>query len=62
MYCAYTIPGVSGGSFMYYYNGKAVSTDAYLRLTSDGRSTVIHLCVCVICWECVFELGRVCVR
>ncbi|XP_042603995.1 transcription factor 4 [Cyprinus carpio] len=24
MYCAYTIPGVSGGSFMYYYNGKAV--------------------------------------
>ncbi|KAJ8415624.1 hypothetical protein AAFF_G00426040 [Aldrovandia affinis] len=24
MYCAYTIPGVSGGSLMYYYNGKAV--------------------------------------
>ncbi|XP_056100883.1 transcription factor 4-like isoform X1 [Rhinichthys klamathensis goyatoka] len=24
MYCAYTIPGVSSGSFMYYYNGKAV--------------------------------------
>ncbi|XP_042158687.1 transcription factor 4 isoform X13 [Oncorhynchus tshawytscha] len=24
MYCAYTIPGVTGGSFMYYYNGKAV--------------------------------------
>ncbi|XP_030622877.1 transcription factor 4 isoform X3 [Chanos chanos] len=24
MYCAYTIPGMSGGSLMYYYNGKAV--------------------------------------
>nr|XP_046146617.1 transcription factor 4-like isoform X12 [Oncorhynchus gorbuscha] len=24
MYCAYTIPGVTGGSLMYYYNGKAV--------------------------------------
>ncbi|XP_023667411.1 transcription factor 4 isoform X8 [Paramormyrops kingsleyae] len=24
MYCAYTIPGVSGSSLMYYYNGKAV--------------------------------------
>ncbi|XP_045548607.1 transcription factor 4 isoform X15 [Salmo salar] len=24
MYCAYTIPGMTGGSLMYYYNGKAV--------------------------------------
>uniref|UniRef100_A0A6Q2YFG5 Transcription factor 4 n=1 Tax=Esox lucius TaxID=8010 RepID=A0A6Q2YFG5_ESOLU len=24
MYCAYSIPGMSGGSLMYYYNGKAV--------------------------------------
>ncbi|XP_067114022.1 transcription factor 4-like isoform X1 [Osmerus mordax] len=24
MYCAYTIPGMSGSSLMYYYNGKAV--------------------------------------
>ncbi|XP_037835256.1 transcription factor 4 isoform X8 [Kryptolebias marmoratus] len=24
MYCAYTIPGVTGSSLMYYYNGKAV--------------------------------------
>uniref|UniRef100_A0A3B5LAL9 Uncharacterized protein n=1 Tax=Xiphophorus couchianus TaxID=32473 RepID=A0A3B5LAL9_9TELE len=24
MYCAYTIPGMTGSSLMYYYNGKAV--------------------------------------
>lgn len=24
MYCAYTIPGVTGSPLMYYYNGKAV--------------------------------------
>uniref|UniRef100_A0A3Q1G0W8 Uncharacterized protein n=1 Tax=Acanthochromis polyacanthus TaxID=80966 RepID=A0A3Q1G0W8_9TELE len=43
MYCAYTIPGMTGSSLMYYYNGKAVRRASIFLLSSlfsPGRNRV----------------------
>lgn len=45
MYCAYTIPGMTGSSLMYYYNGKAVRhiRHSYLHL-SGGVGSQAAIC------------------
>uniref|UniRef100_A0A674A1Z7 Uncharacterized protein n=1 Tax=Salmo trutta TaxID=8032 RepID=A0A674A1Z7_SALTR len=45
MYCAYTIPGITGGSLMYYYNGKAVSQ---LSSTVDSSILTLSISTCIL--------------
>lgn len=42
MYCAYTIPGMTGSSLMYYYNGKAVRHTSQFSTSSFPRSVGSH--------------------
>ena len=63
MYCAYTIPGMTGSSLMYYYNGKAVRKhfSVSFPVLCEGlgvRRRVARACECVCVCVCVRERGR----